>query len=87
MKLLTSLLAVGLLFVAGCSEETPLQANMSDPALEPIIGIEIVSNSGPVMVPFRAEYQETFEVVPPNIEVSGEGVATYLGNSTIFQIL
>ena len=89
MKSLTPLLAVGLLLVAGCSEETPLQGNMPDPALEPIIGIENVSNSDPKMVPFRGEYDETFEQVSfefpfNNIEISGVGEATHLGNSTIF---
>jgi hypothetical protein len=82
MKLLTPLLAVGLLLIVGCSEETPLQAHMPDPALEPIL-----ATSNPVMVPFRGAYDETFAFVPPNFEIHGEGVATHLGNSTFFSPL
>ena len=87
MKLLTPLLAVGLILIAGCYEQSPFQANLSDPALEPIS-----STSNPVMVPFRGAYDETIVLVslPPPIlelELSGEGVATHLGNSTFFGLL
>ncbi|MEE9270729.1 MAG: hypothetical protein V3V49_10765 [Candidatus Krumholzibacteria bacterium] len=87
MKLLIPLLAVGLLLITGCYEEGPLQADMSDPALEPI------SPVSPVMVPFRGVYDETFVLVPPfpppivNVELNGEGFATYLGKSTFFGVL
>jgi len=86
MKLLTPLLAVGLLLIAGCFEDGPLQVNPSDPALESMIDIE-PSNSSHVMVPFRGEYDETFvqtSFVFPfnNIELDGVGNATHLGNST-----
>jgi hypothetical protein len=84
MKLLTPLLAVGLVLIAGCYEEGPLQVNMPDPALEPIS-----PSFNPVMVPFSAEYDETFEQVSfefpfNNIEISGVGHGTHLGNSTFF---
>ena len=47
----------------------------------------MISNSNPVMVPFKGVYDETFEFVFPNVEIEAEGVATYLGNSTFFSPL
>ena len=85
MKLLTPLLAVGLLLIAGCSEEGPLQGNMPDPVL--VLGTSSATSNN-VMVPFSWEGVETFVVVqiPPPLplilQLHGEGVATLLGNST-----
>lgn len=83
MKYFSSVLALTVLLMAGCTANTPQEPETTLDDASPVL-------SAPVSVPYQASWTTRFGAVPPlahcgtpeGFGIVGEGVMTHLGRST-----
>ena len=89
MKYLNLILVLTIIYVCGCSTNSPLETDLSQSSLDNEIQTT-QAKKNPHAVPFKATYQETWtstlfpDFTGLELIIDGAGKATHLGKSTLY---